>query len=110
VWLPNLLLIVSKIEASREVRKNGDTVAAVALSHTQTKRRKNLFVAGTRCPQVAFPRLALPTSAHDELALNATQKTWDEALPLVKKFVDGGDRALLKGSPTDPVYQPFNSC
>jgi hypothetical protein len=60
VWLPNLLLIVSKIEASREVRKNGDTLAAVALSHTQTKRRKNLFVAGTRCPQVAFPRLALP--------------------------------------------------
>jgi len=57
-----------------------------------------------------FQGLFYPTSAHDEYALEATLKAWENVLPLFQKFINGGDPRLLKGASIKPVFRAYNSC
>lgn len=57
-----------------------------------------------------FQGLFYPTISHDEAALKATLEAWDETLPIFKKFINGGDRQLLRGPPIRPVFRAYNAC
>ncbi len=57
-----------------------------------------------------FQGLFYPTIAHDDSAIDATLSAWDDILPMIKEFIDHGDRSLLRGAATKPVFRRFNSC